>query len=78
MCHSLSRAEKRRNRGLTNNDTNAVMVVPDNPEAMAKGIIEILGDNNRAKRITEKAYQDVLFHTWDKRASRVLGFLEKM
>lgn len=57
------------------NDTSAVIVSPDDPEAMAKGIVEILGNDDRAKRITEKAYQDVLLHTWDKRAKRISDFL---
>lgn len=59
------------------NDSNAVIVSPDDPKTMAKGIIEILENNDAIKRITEKAYQDVLFHTWDKRAKRVLDFMEK-
>lgn len=56
-------------------DTNSVIVSPDDPQVMAKGIIEILGDNERAKKITEKAYQDVEYHTWDKRARRILDFV---
>lgn len=58
-------------------DTSTVIVSPDDPEAMAKGIVEILENNDHAKKITEKAYQDVLLHTWGKRAKRILDFLEK-
>lgn len=58
-------------------DTKAVIVSPDDPSAMAKGIAEILEDDARAKIITEKAYQDVESHTWDKRAKRILDFMTK-
>lgn len=57
------------------NDTNAVIVSPDDPEEMAKGINEILKNGEKASSIAEKAYQDVLFHTWEKRAKRILNFM---
>lgn len=57
--------------------TNAVIVPPDDSEAMAKGIIEILKNRDQGGRIAKKAYQDVLFHTWDKRAQRILDFVKE-
>jgi len=59
------------------NDTNAIIVPPDDPESMAKGIIEALENNNNSRRIVEKAYQDVKLHTWSERAKRILNFMEK-
>ncbi len=59
------------------NDANAIIVPPDNPEAMARGIIKASGNNDNLKRIIEKAYQDVRLHTWGKRAKRILNFMEK-
>ncbi|MBU4223860.1 glycosyltransferase family 4 protein [Patescibacteria group bacterium] len=59
------------------NNTNAIIVPPDDPEAMAKGIIEALGNNDNLERITEKAYQDVKLHTWSQRAKRILNFMER-
>lgn len=58
-------------------NSNAVIVNPDDPEAMAKGIMGVLENNDFVKAITEKAYQDVGFHTWEKRAKRVSGFIKK-
>lgn len=56
-------------------DSNAMIVAPDDPNAMAKGIINILTDTVRAEVITEKAYRDVALHTWRKRAKRILDFI---
>jgi len=59
------------------NKTNAFIVSPDDPEAMAKGIIEAVQNDTKNKKIIQEAYSDVEFHTWSKRAKRTLGFLEK-
>ena len=59
------------------NETNAFIVSPDDPEAMAKGIIEAVQNDTKNKKITQGAYSYVELHTWNKRAKRILGFLEK-
>ena len=59
------------------NDTNAIIIPPDDSEAMAKGIMEALQNNNKVEKITRKAYSDVGLHTWKERAKRILGFMEK-
>ncbi|MHB1118324.1 MAG: glycosyltransferase family 4 protein [Minisyncoccota bacterium] len=59
------------------NNLNAIMVIPDDQEAMARGVIEALENTNLVGEITERAYQDVELHTWDKRARRILDFVEK-
>lgn len=58
------------------NETNAVIVPPDDSKAMAKGIIDVLGDDVRIEKIVEKAYHDVARHTWKKRAERILEFIK--
>lgn len=55
-------------------DTNAMIVPPDDPEAMVHGIIDVFTDSVRAETIMEKAYRDVELHTWRKRAKRILDF----
>jgi len=59
------------------NKTNAFIVSPDDPEAMAKGIIEAVQNDTKNKKIIQEAYSDVELHTCSKRAKRTLGFLEK-
>ena len=57
--------------------TNAIIVAPDNSEAMAQGIINALENQGLVSRITDTAYRFVGLHTWSKRAGRVLNFIEK-
>lgn len=59
------------------NNTNSIIVSPDNPMAMAQGIMDVLNDSALAQKIASQAYQDVLIHTWGARAKRVLVFIEE-
>ena len=45
---------------------------PDNPKALAEGIKNVLEDEELAKKLTEKAYEEVQKYTWDKRAEKIL------
>ncbi len=60
------------------NDTNAIIVLPDDPKAMARGIIEIIENKDLAQRIAGQAYVDVAPHSWRERAKRMLDFIEKV
>lgn len=57
------------------NDENAIIVLPDNSEALAIGIKKALDGENLVMDITNRAYEDVLLHTWDKRAERIINFI---
>ncbi len=57
------------------NEENAVLVKPGNSEALAEGIRKVLENEVFARRITEKAYEDVQEYSWDKRAERILEFI---
>ena len=57
------------------NNTNALLVPPDNPNALAQGIVTLLQDVQLSERIAGEAYKDVLFHTWQARAQRILKFV---
>ncbi len=59
------------------NDTNSVIVSPDDPKAMAQGIMNVLNDNVLAQKIADQAYHDVAVHTWEERAKRVLSFVKE-
>ncbi|MHB8660315.1 MAG: glycosyltransferase family 4 protein [Minisyncoccota bacterium] len=57
-------------------EENAIIVPPDDSSALAEGILRALTDTDLVNRITEKAYEDVLSHSWDKRAKRILDFMK--
>jgi len=59
------------------NDSNAVLVLPDDPQDLARGVEEILKNKNDSVALADKAYQDVLQHTWEQRAGRILQFISK-
>ncbi|MAG12677.1 hypothetical protein CL630_02575 [bacterium] len=59
------------------NDKNAVLVEPDNPQDLQKGIEVILENKQLARNVSEKAWYDVQDYTWEKRAGRILKLVSK-
>jgi glycosyltransferase involved in cell wall biosynthesis len=57
-------------------DDSAILVMPDDPQALARGI-KAAFDENKMKSKIAKAHEIVTEHTWEKRASRVLSFMSK-
>lgn len=55
------------------NSTNAVLVEPQNPDALLSGVGEAFGSDT--KSITEQARRDVEQYTWNSRAVKVLDFV---
>lgn len=51
---------------------NAVLVEPDDPFSLAKGIIRVLNDKQLARRIADRAYVDVKQHLIGGRVRRML------
>lgn len=62
-------------REILQNGRNAVLVEPDNPEALAEGIEVVLQDPQLADAIATQALKDVTHYTWENRAKRVLQFI---
>jgi len=56
------------------NKENAILVEPDNPEALVLGIKEILRSPRLSDKISAKALQDVQQYTWQKRAQRIYEY----
>ncbi|MFA5318162.1 MAG: glycosyltransferase family 4 protein [Patescibacteria group bacterium] len=54
------------------NETNAVMVEPNNPEKLALGVRGVLENNELAKKISTQALLDVKNYTWQKRAEKII------
>lgn len=61
-------------REILHHDENAWLVAPDDPEALAKGILSLSQDNTRAKRLAQQAKQDSAQYTWENRARRIVEF----
>ena len=58
------------------NDRNALLVEPDNAQALLDGIKQTLEDLHSSDRISEQAYKDVQKYTWEKRAKKILEFIK--
>jgi len=54
---------------------NAVLVEPGNPAALARGIQHIVLDQAFARKIGENARRDVNNYTWQRRAGKILEFI---
>jgi len=57
------------------NENNSVLVQPDNPEALANGIKQVLQNSDLANRISKQAFLDVQSYTWQKRAEKIIKFI---
>jgi len=56
-------------------ESNAVIVKPDNPEDLARGIKKVLVGDKLSAEIAGRAYEDAKNYTWEKRAERILEFI---
>lgn len=56
---------------------NALLVEPDDPESLAKGIMALANDEALSGRLAETARQEAQGRTWDARAEAVLSFMQR-
>lgn len=56
---------------------NAVLVRPDDPEEARRRLSALLADTDLRTRLAAQARTDGAMLTWDRRAQRVLGFIEE-
>lgn len=54
---------------------NAMLVPPDHPLELARGIERLINDPEKARQLTQRAKQLVASYTWDRRASRIIQLL---
>lgn len=59
------------------NPENAVLAAPDDEDSFVQRISKLIEDETFAKSITEQAFSDVQNYTWEKRAKKILHFLDK-
>lgn len=64
-------------REILTHDANALLVAPDEPEALADGLRALLGDPVRARRLAQRAADDVEAYDWAARGRRVATFLRQ-
>jgi len=57
------------------NETSAVLVAPDNPAALNKGIEKIFYGGKFVKKIVMQARENSLKYTWDNRAEHIIQFM---
>ncbi|MCX6731757.1 MAG: glycosyltransferase family 4 protein [Candidatus Parcubacteria bacterium] len=57
------------------NKNNAVLVEPNNPAALTERIKNMLQNPELADKISKQAYLDVQNYTWEKRAEKILDFV---
>jgi len=58
------------------NETNAVLVKPDDPEALASGIDQVLKNPELRSKITAQSLIDIEQYTWKKRAEKIMSFVK--
>lgn len=62
-------------REVLTHDRNAWLVQPDDPDALAAGLDEVLGDAALRERLSEQAMEDVQPYNWGERGKLVANFL---
>lgn len=63
-------------QAVTRDRENALLVEPDNAQAFKTAIQFLLEDQTFSAVIAEQAFEDIQQHTWEKRADRILDFIE--
>jgi glycosyltransferase involved in cell wall biosynthesis len=63
-------------REVLRHDENALLVPPDDPQALAAGLQTLLDDPARAARLANAAWEDVQGRTWDARAAAAAAFVK--
>lgn len=57
------------------NEDNSLLVTPGDPQALADGIKQALGDEKFGLKLSESAYSEVQEYSWIKRAQQILRFI---
>ena len=58
------------------NETNAVLVKPDDSKELADGVIKVLRDDDLSGKISKQALEDIKEYTWQKRADKIISFIK--
>ena len=58
------------------NEKNSILVKPNNPEALTKGIKLVLNDKKLSEKLSKNAYYTVKKYDWNNRAKNIIKFIE--
>ncbi|PIE34542.1 hypothetical protein CSA56_07425 [candidate division KSB3 bacterium] len=56
---------------------NAWLVNPDDPQALADGMITVMNNVQKAEHLVNNAFQDVRAYTWERRAQQICEFFAR-
>ena len=56
-------------------EKTSVLVAPNNPEALAKGIKMVIDDKKLAKKLSKNAYRNIIEYDWQERAKNIIKFI---
>lgn len=59
------------------NETNAILIEPDNPESLTQGIKKSLENKELSDKISKQAYFDAQKYSWEQRAKNIVDFISK-
>jgi glycosyltransferase involved in cell wall biosynthesis len=59
-------------------DGQTGLIVPAEPDSLAKGIDRLLEDPDLARSLAESARREAASYTWEDRASRILDFIDRV
>lgn len=57
------------------NNKNSILVKPDDPDSLARGIMELTANSLFGKELSDKAKVDAEEYTWTKRANKIKNFM---
>lgn len=57
------------------NDNNAVLVKPDNPDDLAKGMIKLIKDKELGLKLANQALEDIQQYSWRERVRKIIKFI---
>ncbi len=60
------------------NKNNAILISPDDPLALSKGVKEALKNKDLSDKIIQQAYLDVQNYSWQKRAEKIINFVKNI
>jgi glycosyltransferase involved in cell wall biosynthesis len=64
-------------REVLRHEENALLVAPDRPDQIARGLRRVLEDRTLAEALAGRARKDVEAYTWERRAEHILEVLER-
>lgn len=62
-------------REVLEDESNAILVEPDDPRSLAQGILKVLQNKDLSQKISKKALDDIKNYTWQKRAQKIFQFI---